>query len=58
MVTLKKAREAGRLDEFIAEREAEGQPAGDKRTFDETVKAMAEKSSEAPAASPKGSADD
>ena len=58
MVTLKQAREAGRLDEFIAEREAEGQPAGDKPKFDETVKAMAEKSSEVPAASPKGSSDD
>lgn len=58
MTTLKQAREKGKLEEFIAEREAEGQPPANRKAFNETVKAMAEKSSEAPAASPKGSSDD
>lgn len=57
-LTLAEARKQGKLDEFIAEREAESQPDADRKAFDDTVKAMAGKSSATPATSPKGSTDD
>lgn len=51
MTTLKQARDQGKLEEFIAEREAEAQPKGDAKAFDKTVKAMAGKSAKARRAS-------
>lgn len=50
MTTLKQARDEGKLDEFIKEREAE---TGDADALDKTVSSMAGKSSEAPQASPR-----
>lgn len=48
MTSLREAREKGKLDQFIKEREAER---GDAAALDRTVSAMAGKSSEAPKAS-------
>lgn len=56
MTTLREAREKGKLEQFIAEREG-GAP-GDKRAFDKTVKSMAGKSKATRPASAKGCADD
>ena len=50
MVTLKVARETGKLDQFIEEREGER---GDAAAIDRAVSSMAGKSSEAPPASPR-----
>ena len=49
MTTLREARERGKLDQFIAEREADAQ--GDQATFNATLKAMAETSKSAPGTS-------
>jgi hypothetical protein len=49
MISLKAAREGGRMDEFLSEREAEAQ--GDQAAFNATLKSMAGTSKEAPAAS-------
>jgi hypothetical protein len=56
MTTLREARQKGKLEQFIAERE--DQARGDKRAFDKTVSAMAGKSKAARPASKKGCADD
>lgn len=55
-LTLAEARKQGKLDQFISEREADGD--GDQAAFDQTVEAMAGKSSEARPASEKDCADD
>ncbi len=56
MTTLKVAREEGKLDEFIAEREAEAKPKrGDADAFNRAVEAMAQTSKATPKASKKGS---
>lgn len=55
-LTLAEARKQGKLDQFIAEHENE--PDGDKDAFDDTVGAMAGKSSAARSASSKDCADD
>lgn len=49
MTTLKEAREKGKLEQFIAEREAE--KGGDAKALDRTVKAMAGTSKPTPKAS-------
>ena len=54
MVTLREARETGRLGEFIKEREGE---TGDADRLNRAVNSMARTSSEAPKASKKGSRD-
>lgn len=41
MINLKQARERGKLEEFVSEREAEAKAVGDRKAFDETVAAMA-----------------
>ncbi len=52
MTTLREAREQGKLDQFIAEREAEqAAAAGDPDAFNRALASMAGKSNEAPAAS-------
>lgn len=48
MTTLKEARDKGKLDQFIKEREPE---TGDGAALEKTIAAMAGKSSEAPKAS-------
>lgn len=58
MTTLKQAREQGKLEEFIAEREAEQTKRGDAKAFNRAVEAMAGKSKAAPKASTKDCADD
>ena len=55
-ISLREARKQQKLDQFIAEHDNE--PEGDKDAFDQTVGAMAGKSSEARAASAKDCADD
>jgi hypothetical protein len=55
-LTLAEARKQGKLDEFIAERENEA--TGDLDAFDQTVEAMAGRSSEAPKASARDCPDD
>ena len=55
-ITLSEARKQGKLDQFIAEREADAD--GDAVAFDKTVKSMAGKSAEARPASPSDCADD
>ncbi|MEN2787949.1 hypothetical protein ACFOKI_16350 [Sphingomonas qilianensis] len=51
MTNLKKARDEGKLEEFIAEREASPQPSdGDEAAFNRALSSMAGKSKEAPAA--------
>ena len=47
MTTLREARETGKLDQFIAEREAEAKAVGDPKAFDATLKAMAQTSKSA-----------
>ena len=49
MTTLREARESGKLEQFVAEHEIS--PAGDEAAFNATLRAMAGKSKEAPAAS-------
>ena len=56
MTTLKQARESGKLDQFIKEHEAD--PQGDADTFNRAVRAMAQKSKEAPKASSRSNPDD
>lgn len=51
MVNLKQAREQGKLDQFIKEREAEADLKGDAEALKRGIEAMARKSSEAPKAS-------
>ena len=51
MTTLKQAREAGILDQFIAEREAEAAPVGNKDALNRVLEAMAGKSKAVPKAS-------
>ncbi len=58
MVTLRKARDEGKLDEFIKEREAEASREGDEDAFNRGLRSMAGKSSEAPKASPRRDRDD
>lgn len=58
MTTLKQARDTGKLDEFISEREAESNAKGDAKAFDKTVSAMAGKSAKARPASRKARSDD
>lgn len=52
MTTLKQAREAGKIDQFVKEHEAEK---GDSDTFNRAVASMARTSKEARAALKKGS---
>lgn len=54
-LTLAEARQQGKLDEFVADRENER--AGDMDAFDQTISAMAGRSKATPATSPKGSRD-
>jgi hypothetical protein len=56
MATLRKAREEGKLEEFIAERE--DQPPADQEAFDATLNSMAGKSKSEPETSPPECADD
>lgn len=56
MTTLKKAREEGKIDEFIAEHEAD--PPSDKARFDATLDAMAGRSKLAPETSTPDCSDD
>ena len=51
MTTLREARDNGKLDQFIAEREAEAAPAGDAKAFNRTLAAMAESKKAGPKAS-------
>lgn len=51
MTTLKQARAEGKIDQFIAEREAEGVAKGDVAAFNHGLRSMAGKSPEAPQAS-------
>lgn len=46
MTTLKQARDAGKLDQFV--KEHENDPRGDKRAFDRTLTSMAGKSKSEP----------
>lgn len=55
LTTLREALKDGKLDQFIAEREAEN---GDPEAFNRAVQAMARKSKEAPKASSPGNPDD
>jgi hypothetical protein len=55
MTNLRQAREQGKLDQFIKEREAEK---GDPKAFNRAVRAMARKSKEAPKASSPRNSDD
>ena len=52
---LREAIEQGKLDQFIAEHEGD---IGDREAFDATLRSMAGKSKEAPAASPPDDCDD
>jgi len=56
MTTLKQARERDSLDQFIKEHEAD--PQGDAEAFNRAVRAMAQKSKEAPKASSRSNPDD
>lgn len=53
MTTLREARDTGKLEKFIAEREAEHKTAGDAAAFNRAVASMAQTSKAAPAASRK-----
>lgn len=55
MTNLREARDKGKIEEFIAEREAEE---GDAKALDQTISAMARKSSEVPQPSSPNSGDD
>ena len=52
VTTLREARDTGKLDQFIAEREAEAAPDGDEVALNRTLTAMAGKSKAVPVASP------
>lgn len=54
-ISLKEARDQGKLGDFIAEREGE---TGDEAAFNRALASMAGKSKEAPEASPPDCADD
>jgi hypothetical protein len=54
VTTLREAREHGKLDQFIKEREAEAAPKGDANAFNRGLRSMARTSSEAPKASSRG----
>jgi len=56
MTTLKQARDQGKIDQFIKEHEAD--PEGDEEAFNRAVRAMAQKSKEAPKASSPSNPDD
>lgn len=56
MTTLRDARNQGKLDQFIAEHEAD--PPGDEAAFNRAVEAMAGKSKATPEASPPADRDD
>lgn len=56
MPTLKQARESGKIDEFIAERE--DQPPADEEAFHATLNSMAGKSKPAPETSDQDECDD
>ena len=58
MTTLREARDKGKLDQFIAEREADAMPPGDKAAFNRALESMAGKSKAVPAASKPGRSDD
>ena len=47
MITLRKAISEDKLDQFIAEREAEAKAVGDPKALDATLKAMAQTSKSA-----------
>ena len=51
MTTLREARNAGKLDQFIAKREAEAARDGDPKVFNRTLAAMARTSLASPKAS-------
>lgn len=51
MTTLREARDKGKLDQFIAEREAENAKPGDEAAFNRGLASMVQKSKEAPATS-------
>lgn len=55
MITLREAIEQGRLDQFLAEHKGD---ASDPGAFEATLRSMAGKSKEAPAASPPDGSDD
>lgn len=57
MTTLRKAREEGKLEEFVAEREAEAKP-GNEAAFNRAIASMARTSKAVPEASKKASRDD
>jgi len=56
MTSLKKAREQGKLDQFIKEHEADAE--GDAEAFNRAVRSMAQKSKVAPKASSRSNRDD
>lgn len=56
MTSLKKARDSGKLDEFIAEHKTDAP--GDQRAFEVTLSAMAGKSKSGPETSKPGHSDD
>lgn len=58
VTTLKEAIEQGKLDQFVAEREAEGAAPGDKAAFNRTLNSMAGKSKATRAASKPGRSGD
>lgn len=58
MTTLKQAREQGKINQFIKEREGEAKADGNADTFNRTVTSMARKSPEAPRASSRRSRGD
>ena len=55
MITLKQARDSGKMDQFIAEHKGEK---GDPKAFNQTLKAMAQKSPKAQKASSRRNPDD
>lgn len=56
MTNLKQAREQGNLDQFIKEHKSD--PKGDPKAFNQTLKAMAQKSPKARKASSRSNPDD
>lgn len=57
-MTLREAREQGKLDQFAAEREAESATPGDEHAFNRAVEAMAGKSKPTPGTSKRDRSDD
>lgn len=55
-ISLSAARKAGKLDQFV--KEHANDPEGDEETFNRAVRAMAQKSKEAPKASSPSNPDD